>query len=374
MPNDSSVIRFGPYRLLAAQRQLTRDGAPIQLGARAMDLLLHLTAEAGTIVSKQDLMKAVWPGRTVEENNLTVNMTALRRALGEAPADQPLIRTVTGRGYVFVGTVLREAPSVVPAAAAFASMPRLATRLIGREAALADLLRLLRARRVVSIVGPGGVGKTALALHLADALAGDFSDGIAFVDFSTVSDPERVSEAVAAGLAGGGAGSNTATDRLTSLLRERKSLLVLDNCEHMVEPVALLVNAIAAGCPGIVVLVTSREGLFVPGEQIFRLQPLPFPEDPKGVTAETALSYGAVGLFVERGEAQGRLCPSTTPTRPSWPRSAPASTAFRSRSRWRRRASRCCRRPSSPSAWSSASGCSVHRAVERRRAIARCRR
>ncbi len=308
MPSDNSAIRFGAFRLLPVQRQLTYDGASVALGARAMDLLLHLTAEAGTIVSKQALMKAVWPGRTVEENNLTVNMTALRRALGTAPDGQPLIRTVTGRGYVFVGTVVRDAPpaaAAAPQASAFASVPQLAARLIGREAALAELQRLLRQRRVVSIVGPGGVGKTALALHLADALAGDFPDGIAFVDFSTVSDPERVSEAVAAVLAGGGAGSNTATDRLTALLRERKALLVLDNCEHMIEPVALLVNAVVAACPGIVVLVTSRESLFVQGEQIFRLQPLPFPEDPNAVTAASALSYAAVGLFVERGEALG---------------------------------------------------------------------
>lgn len=310
MPSDHSAIRFGVFRLLPVQRQLTRDGIPVALGARAMDLLLHLTAEAGTIVGKQELMKAVWPGRIVEENNLTVNMAALRRALGAAGEDQPLIRTVTGRGYVFVATVLPDAPEDAATAPAvgvppFASVPRLATRLIGRDAAVTELQRLVRQRRVVSIVGPGGVGKTALALHLADTVAADFPDGIAFVDFSTVGDPERVAEAVASVLAGGGGGSNTATDRLTAFLRERRALLVLDNCEHMIEPVAMLVNALVAACPGIVVLVTSRESLFVPGEQIFRLQPLPFPEDPKAVTAATALAYGAVDLFVERGAAQG---------------------------------------------------------------------
>lgn len=306
---DNSAIRFGAFRLLPLQRQLTRGGVPVPLGARAMDLLLHLTAEAGTIVGKQALMKAVWPGRIVEENNLTVNMTALRRALGTAADGQSPIQTVTGRGYVFVGAVLPDLPEAAAASAVgmspFASVPQLATRLIGRDAAVADLQGLLRRRRVVSIVGPGGVGKTALALHLADTLAADFPDGIAFVDFSTVSDPERVAEAVAAVLAGGGAGSNSATDRLTAFLRERRALLVLDNCEHMIEPVAMLVNALVAACPGIVVLVTSRESLFVPGEQIFRLQPLPFPEDPNTVTAATALGYGAVGLFVERGAAQG---------------------------------------------------------------------
>lgn len=293
--------------MLPTQRQLMRDGVPVQLGARALDLLLHLTAHAGVVVTKQALMKAVWPNRIVEENNLTVNMTALRRALGESADGQPMIQTVTGRGYVFVGTILADAPAetAAPAAPALPAIPQLTSRLIGRDAALEELQRLMRARRVVTVVGPGGVGKTALALHLADALARDFPNGVGFVDLSTVSDPARVSEAVAAVLAGGGAGSNTATDRLTTLLRDQRSLLVLDNCEHVVEPVAQLVNAISAACPGVVILVTSREGLFVHGEQIFRLQPLPFPDDPNAVTARTALRYGAVGLFVERAEAMG---------------------------------------------------------------------
>ncbi len=304
MPIDSPVIRFGAFRLLPARRQLMRDGVPVHLGARALDLLLQLTAHAGVVVTKQALMKAVWPNRIVEENNLTVNMTALRRALGDQADGQPMIQTVTGRGYVFVGTILSDAPAPTSRSAASA-IPQITSRLIGREAALEELKRLMRAHRIVTVVGPGGVGKTALALHLADALAADFPDGVGFADLSTVTDPARVSEAVAAVLAGGGAGSNTATDRLTTLLRDQKSLLVLDNCEHMVEPAAQLVNAISAACPGVVILVTSREGLFVQGEQIFRLQPLPFPDDPNGVSAQTALQYGAIGLFVERAQAVG---------------------------------------------------------------------
>jgi predicted ATPase/DNA-binding winged helix-turn-helix (wHTH) protein len=307
VPIDSPGIRFGAFRLLPARRQLLRDGVPVQLGARALDLLLHLTAHAGVVVTKQALMKAVWPNRIVEENNLTVNMTALRRALGDRADGQPTIQTVTGRGYVFVSTILSDAPAPVSlqATSALPAIPQLTSRLIGREAALEELKRLTRARRIVTVVGPGGVGKTALALHLADLLAADFPNGVGFADLSTVTDPARVSEAVAAVLAGGGAGSNTATDRLTTLLRDQKSLLVLDNCEHVVEPAAQLVNAISAACPGVVILVTSREGLFVQGEQIFRLQPLPFPEDPHGVNAQTALQYGAVGLFVERAQAVG---------------------------------------------------------------------
>ncbi|MCX7366479.1 MAG: winged helix-turn-helix domain-containing protein [Alphaproteobacteria bacterium] len=310
MRNDEVVIRFGAFRLLPAQRQLTRDGAPVPLGSRAMDLLLHLTAHAGEIVSKRALMQAVWPDRIVEENNLTVHMAALRRALDDTVEGRPLIQTVSGRGYMFVGATVVEAeaprPASVPAPlpTVLPGVPQPATRLIGRDTAMAELKQLLQSRRIVSIVGPGGVGKTALALHLATEVAADFPDGVAFSDLSTITDPARVPEAVASGLADG-AGVNTATARLTAFLRDHKSLLVLDNCEHVVEPVALLVSAILAACPGVVVLVTSREGLFLQGEQIFRLPPLRFPEEPQKADAATALGYGAVRLFVERAEAQG---------------------------------------------------------------------
>lgn len=308
VPTDDSVIRFASFRLSPHQRQLTRDGQPVPLGTRAMDLLLQLTAQSGSIVSKYDLLKAVWPGRVVEENNLTVHMAALRRAIGNAPDGQPLIQTVTGRGYIFVGApVTADAVPVAPTTigAPLPGVPRPATRLIGRDGAAAELRQLLRTSRVVSIVGPGGVGKTTLALHVALEEAGQFPDGVAFADLSTVTDPARVPEAVAAAVVAGGTGLNTVTIRLLSVLRDHRRLLILDNCEHMVEPVAALAGAIVAACPGVVVLVTSREGLFVNGEQIYRLPPLPTPGEPARMTAATALDFAAVRLFVERARALG---------------------------------------------------------------------
>jgi predicted ATPase/DNA-binding winged helix-turn-helix (wHTH) protein/tetratricopeptide (TPR) repeat protein len=302
VPNSEGAIRFGAFTLIPAQRELTRDGIPVRIGDRAMDVLLHLASHPGIVVTKDALLQSVWPGRVVEENNLTVHMTALRKAINDT--GQRIIRTVTGRGYVFIGA---EAPVSTPPGhptgrpTARPGLPLPAHRVIGRESALAELRQLAQTRRAITVVGPGGVGKTALALHVAAQIAPGFGDGVAFIDLAAVSDPVRVPEAVAAVLANG-AGDNAVVERLISFLQSLQMLLVLDNCEHLVEHVAILVRDILAACPRIVILATSREGLFLNGEAIFRLAPLPFPADPGRADAATALDYDAVRLFVERAE------------------------------------------------------------------------
>ena len=304
MRDAEGAIRFGAFRLLPAQRELRRDDSPVRLGDRAMDMLLYLAMHAGTVVSKDDLLQAVWSGRIVEENNLTVHMTALRKALGDT--EQRIIRTVTGRGYVFMGGSASASPPQPsdPARRAALSItaPLPIVAMIGRDTALAELRALARTRRAITIVGPGGVGKTILALHVAADLSAEFPDGVAFVDLAGVSDPVRVPEAVAAVL-GIGTGVNTVVERLTAFLQGWRMLLVLDNCEHLVEYVATLVRDMLSACTRIVILATSREGLALNGETIFRLAPLAFPTDPMRMDAAKALQYDAVRLFVDRAEA-----------------------------------------------------------------------
>lgn len=304
-PDDSTAIRFGAFTLIPAVRELVRDGAPVRLGGRAFDILLFLAGRPGAVVSKDVLMQAVWPGRAVEENNLTVHMTALRRVLGEAPDGQAMIRTVPGRGYMFVPGAAQAEP-VAPPPPDTVAPPGTSVRLIGRDQALADLRGLLRASRLVTVVGPGGVGKTSLVLQLAVGLTADFPDSVVFVDFSNTADAARVPEAVAATL-GGGVGANSAHQRLLAALGGRRILLILDNCEHLIEPIAKLVKAILSAAPHAVILATSREGLFLAGEHIYRLLPLPFPPAPAEVGPEAALGYDAIRLFVERAQAATRF-------------------------------------------------------------------
>jgi predicted ATPase/DNA-binding winged helix-turn-helix (wHTH) protein len=303
--SEQPVITFGAYTLHPEQRLLTRGGKPVALRARAMDLLLYLTKHAGTVINKDELLRAIWPNRIVEENNLTVQITQLRKVLGYRPDGLAYVQNVPGRGYVLRGGPDPSAPAFEPAAAQF-TLPRPLTRLIGRDEAVRDVRALLVTQRLVTIVGPGGIGKTSLALRVAADVAPDYADGVAFADLSAVVDAARVPEAVAAVLAGG-SGANTAAERLTALLRDRHMLLLLDNCEHVVAEVATLAGDLLAACPRIVVLTTSREGLFLTVEQIYRLLPLPVPPDPRDVDAASARTWDSVQLFVERATAAGEF-------------------------------------------------------------------
>ena len=327
-------FEFGRFRFSTRRKELTRNGAVVPLGSRALDILAFLLDHAGRTVGRGELIAAIWPDRVVEENNLTVHISAIRHALGEGADGTRFIHTDPGRGYRLVVPVTETMdPSAEPAIGhspeqrddqpattsratlsvqekpSIAAMPPAPLRetiadawtqgLIGRDTTLAELRRLLGTRRLVTIVGPGGVGKTSVALRLAADLAREFPDGVAFADLSAVTDPARVAEVVVAVLAAG-AGDNAAMERLTGFLRDRQVLLVLDNCEHLVEPVAALVTEILAACARVVILATSREGLLLHEEQVFRLPPLPFPNDPGAADAVTALTFDAVRLFAVR--------------------------------------------------------------------------
>ncbi len=298
----------GPFRIVPARQELLCDGAPVALGGRAFEVLCALVRRAGELVPKQLLFETVWPATIVEDNNLTVAISAIRRALGCGVDGKRYVATVTGRGYRFVAPVIRKtpAPVSVPASAAPTEPGNLPIALsppIGRDRDLEIALDLLTRSRLVSLVGAGGVGKTRLALALGHAARPDWPDGVWFVELAALISPELVAEAIAAALGLDVPDRNSAAALAAYFLRKRKALLILDNCEHQLDPTARAVQAILASCPDVTVLTTTREPIKVAGEQAYFVPSLSVPEETEILTAEAALRHGAVRLFVERAAA-----------------------------------------------------------------------
>jgi predicted ATPase/DNA-binding winged helix-turn-helix (wHTH) protein len=301
---DGSAISFGPFRLLAARRLLLEGDQPVRLSSRAFDILSALVERAGVVVGKQELIVRAWPQTLVEEANLKIQVSALRRALGDGQAGNRYIATVTGRGYSFVAPIRLDEPSQAPPPTTVASteahnLPLAVTRMIGRDEAVAALVSRLSRERLVTIVGPGGIGKTTVALAVAERMIAGYEHGVWLVDLAPLGDPRLVPSAVATVL---GLEVRTA-DPLPGLiagLRDKRLLLLLDSCEHVIDAAASLATALLGGAPGVNILATSRERLAVPGERQYHLGPLGSPQPSSGLTAAEAAAFPAVQLFVER--------------------------------------------------------------------------
>ncbi|WP_435540703.1 ATP-binding protein [Azospirillum sp. ST 5-10] len=295
-------VVFGPFRLVPRARMLLRDGAPLRIGSRAMDILLLLAERPGATVASDELMAAVWPGIHVESNTLRVHIAALRRHLGGADAGHRYIVNVTGRGYALVLPPEADGPAATPEGAG-AALPAPAAghvRLIGRDALVADIGRRLRAQRLVTLVGPGGVGKTAVAAAAA-AIAARAGLEVVAVDLSPLVSGELLTGTVASrlGLPGN---SYDATATILRYLAARRMLLVLDTCEHVVADAARFAAAILDGAPQVHILATSREAMRIAGEHVHRVDGLAVPEAAGGDPSEV-LAAPAVRLFVERAAA-----------------------------------------------------------------------
>ena len=298
---------FGPFRLHPARRQLLDDGAPVRLGSRALELLCALVEAGGAVLSREALVARVWPSTVVEETSLRVHIAALRKALGDGQDGRRYIVNVVGRGYAFVAPVswrpVGEA-ALAPSAEGPPShnLPVRLMRAVGRDDVVAALAERVMQRRLISIVGSGGVGKTTVALAVAERRIGAFANGLCFVDLAPVSESEAVPGTLmsALGLAAPVQGSLRA---LCDALRERHLLIVLDNCEHLVDTIATLADALTQAARGLHILATSREPLNVEGEAVHRLAGLAAPDPLQPIDVEQALRYPAVQLFVERAAA-----------------------------------------------------------------------
>ena len=298
------AISFGPFRLVPTQRLLLEDDNPVRLGSRALDILTALVERPGELVGKDELMARVWRGTFVEEGNLKFQVGALRRALGDGRGGRRYIATSAGQGYRFVAPVsVAQAPAAAPLPAAPTrqnhNLPQQLTRLIGRADAVSRIVARLQRHRLLSIVGPGGIGKTSVALAVAEASVNTYEHGVWFVDLAPLADARLVPSAVAQVL-GFDIRSDDPVPGLVAALRDRRLVLVLDNCEHVIEAAATLAAAILRGAADLHILATSREPLRVEGEHVQRLPPLSSGPPSTPLDAAEALAFPGVELFVER--------------------------------------------------------------------------
>lgn len=300
--NKDSAISFGPFRLLPSSRLLEKDGTPLPIGGRALDLLVVLAEHAGEVVDKRELVKQVWTDVNVDEGSLRFHITALRKALGDGTEGVRYIVNVPGRGYCFAAPLARAAPSGVPSVGRIASphsLPAPLAKMIGRTEAIEKISSELSAHRFVTVVGPGGIGKTSVAVTVGHRQFADFAGQVFFIDFGSLRDDSLVPSTIASAL-GLTVSSENPTSGLLAHLHARPMLLILDSCEHVLDALAPLAERIVAEVPGAHLLATSRESLRSEGERIFRLFPLDYPPQRDDLGVEEVLSYPAVQLFVER--------------------------------------------------------------------------
>ena len=313
---------FGPFRLLVSRRELMAHGVPVAVGQRAFEILLLLVSRHGELVTKDELMTAVWPGIVVEENNIQVHVSALRKVLAKAGDARRYLVTIPGRGYRFVAPVERDsanqpnrpttaAPGQAATLAAAGSpaarnnLPHPLTSLIGREAEVAEIKAALARHRLVTLTGSGGVGKTRLVIEVGRSVLDHYPDGVWLAELAPLTDSQLVTFTIGAVLGVSLSSAATATEALASALHTKQLLLIIDNCEHVIAEVARVAEVLIQACAHLSIVASSRERLAIAGESVIRVPSLPTPQASAGLTAMAACEYPAVRLFVERAGALG---------------------------------------------------------------------
>jgi predicted ATPase/DNA-binding winged helix-turn-helix (wHTH) protein len=315
-----NVISFGPYSLIPARRLLLKDDAAVEVGSRGLDVLIALAEAAGEVVCQNELLDRAWPNIVVGKGSLRVTIAGLRRDLGDGRNGARYIASVTGRGYCFVAPVTRSLAEPLetaqvprpnpPLPAADHRVPPQLARIVGRADAVDTLTTLLVSRRFVSVVGPGGVGKTTVAIAVGHATLDRFGDAVYFVDLSAVCDSALVPGTVAA-ILGGVSQTQDPIRSLLAFLAGRRVLLILDNCEHVIDAAGLLAERLYSDAPQAHILATGREALRVGGEHVHLLAPLDYPPPSEQLTAAEALERSAVQLFMDRAFAAGHTAELT---------------------------------------------------------------
>jgi predicted ATPase/DNA-binding winged helix-turn-helix (wHTH) protein len=302
----SDEFSFGPFRICLSGRLLERDARRVALGSRAFDILALLLETPGEVVSKQTLMQRVWSNLTVDEGSIRFHIAELRKALGDGLEGARYIINVPGRGYCFVAQTLRQPTQPPPAPFAPPAeiktkrdpLPAILARMVGREQEIQSIAEKLAGARFVTIVGPGGIGKTTVAVAVGHQLRGTFGGCVYFIDLAQLNDPLLVPAALASSF-GLSVQSDDLLPNLITFLSDHACLIILDSSEHLIDAVAALVEPIFREAPHLHILATSRESLQVEGEHVYRLYPLDTPSADPDLSAAEALRFPAVQLFVD---------------------------------------------------------------------------
>jgi predicted ATPase/DNA-binding winged helix-turn-helix (wHTH) protein len=295
---QSSQVEIDP-----ARRELRVRGVPAPIGGRAFEIIEILVRQAGELVTTDQLMERVWPGAIVEENTLQVHISAVRKALG---AERAMLQNVKGRGYRLLGSWHKsgepapggEAAILAPDASAAANnLLAAGTDLIGRGTALQQLQDFLTAHRVITLTGPGGIGKSRLALEAARHMLAQGQSDVWFVELAPLSNPDLVPSTVANALGLRGL-VDVSSEAVARAIGQRKTLLLLDTCEHIIDGVATFAETVMHFCNHATILATSREVLRIEGEYVYRVPPLDVPHEQD--TPDNILKSSAVQMFVAR--------------------------------------------------------------------------
>jgi non-specific serine/threonine protein kinase len=301
----SVIYEVGPFRLDPGAGVLMHKGIASSLGGRGVAVLSFLVEHANEFVSKASIISAAWPDVVVEENNLAAQISAIRHVLAKVPGGEHWVETLARRGYRFVGPVVRLPDNLAVDAAADAprsNLPEPLTSFVGRERELVEIKRLLPRKRLLTLVGMGGIGKTRLALQVAAEVVDAYRDGVWLVELAAINDASLVPGSVAQVLGVLEKAGTPQTDTLCAYLKSRQLLLILDNCEHLLGSCATLAGAMLHSAPQLTIIATTREPLSVAGEQIYPLASLSLPDLKASI--EAIGSAEAVQLFVERAQQQ----------------------------------------------------------------------
>src|SRR5471030_108942 len=307
---EPRVYRSGDWEIDLARRELRLRGIATPLGARAFEILEVLVQAAGELIHKYDLIGRVWPGAAVEENTLHAHISAVRRAFGP---DREMLKTVAGRGYRLLGNWVIQSgssqtgpasvePPVSPGRHYRSNFPTAPSALIGREHVAQQLRGFVSTYRMVTLTGPGGIGKTVLALDVARALFAGFDGDGFLVELASLSDPNLVVSRVASCLGLKIGGERISSEQIARAIGSSKMLLLLDNCEHVIDAVAEITQTLVAKCPSLSILATSREVLRIDGEYVCRVPPLDVPSEQSQALSDV-MAHSAAKLFLARVQA-----------------------------------------------------------------------